>query len=356
MVTTREIAAAFDNGMEFFSTFGGNPVACAAGLAVLRRARARRACRRTRGGSASGCSRGAARRSRAGTLIGDVRGPACSSASSWCATATPLEPAADEAAYVVNRMRERGVLIGTDGPFGNVLKLRPPLVFSEDDAALFLAVLDEVLQEDGAGLKTPTGVQTGRPGAVTLGRFASLSWQGSANAAPRPSQVHVHALRSAGSRACPAQGGARMSRLTVRQVCRGRGGACRSPAVRSIGCGIGAYVDKGKPPKHKPVARGDIDTLKVGEAIEIQLWDGRRLSGKYQGLEWTRPEAYGRRYEAARKKLEPELQLPALGPGARVVVTEGGTATGDFRGIGPGLRALPRGRGSRSCRSRRIGS
>ena len=122
-----------------------------------------------------------------------------------------------------------------------------------------------------------------------------------------------------------------------------------------IGWGLGAHADKGKPPQHKPVARGDVDTLKVGEAIEIQLWDGRRLSGKYLGLEWTRPEVYGPRYEAARKKLEPELQLPALGPGARVVVTEGGTATGDLRGIGPGfVRFLEAGLPEMSIKTHRI--
>ena len=61
-----------------------------------------------------------------------------------------LEPAPEEATYVVNRLRERGVLTGTDGPHHNVLKLRPPLVFSEEDAGLLLATLDEVLAEDGA--------------------------------------------------------------------------------------------------------------------------------------------------------------------------------------------------------------
>jgi 4-aminobutyrate aminotransferase-like enzyme len=63
---------------------------------------------------------------------------------------TTLEPATDEAAYVVDRLRELGVLTGTDGPFHNVLKLRPPLVFSEDDADLFVQRLDEVLAEDAA--------------------------------------------------------------------------------------------------------------------------------------------------------------------------------------------------------------
>jgi 4-aminobutyrate aminotransferase-like enzyme len=61
-----------------------------------------------------------------------------------------LEPATEEAAYVVERLRDLGVLTGTDGPFHNVLKLRPPLVFSEDDADLFVQRLDEVLAEDAA--------------------------------------------------------------------------------------------------------------------------------------------------------------------------------------------------------------
>jgi 4-aminobutyrate aminotransferase-like enzyme len=83
-------------------------------------------------------------------LIGDVRGAGLFLGIELVRDRASLEPATEEAAYVANRLRERGVLTGTDGPFENVLKLRPPLVFSEDDAALFLAVLDEVLQEDGA--------------------------------------------------------------------------------------------------------------------------------------------------------------------------------------------------------------
>jgi 4-aminobutyrate aminotransferase-like enzyme len=60
------------------------------------------------------------------------------------------DPATEEASYVVNRLRERGVLTGTDGPYHNVLKLRPPLIFREADADLFLATLDAVLGEDPA--------------------------------------------------------------------------------------------------------------------------------------------------------------------------------------------------------------
>ena len=55
-----------------------------------------------------------------------------------------------QADYIVNRLRERGVLAGTDGPGHNVIKLRPPLVFSKADADLFVDTLDLVLTEDAA--------------------------------------------------------------------------------------------------------------------------------------------------------------------------------------------------------------
>jgi len=149
VITTREIAAAFDNGMEFFSTFGGNPVACAAGLAVLDvledeglPARARRV-----GEHLLGALRSLQERR---PLIGDVRGAGLFLGVELVRDRTTLEPATHEAAYVVERLRERGVLTGTDGPFHNVIKLRPPLVFSEDDADLFVGRFDEVLAEDGA--------------------------------------------------------------------------------------------------------------------------------------------------------------------------------------------------------------
>ena len=59
-----------------------------------------------------------------------------------------LEPAGDEAGYVANRMRDRGVLLSTDGPFHNVLKLKPPLCFARGDADRLIEALDGVLAED----------------------------------------------------------------------------------------------------------------------------------------------------------------------------------------------------------------
>jgi 4-aminobutyrate aminotransferase-like enzyme len=149
VITTREIAGAFDNGMEFFSTFGGNPVACAAGLAVLDvleqdglQVRAHRV-----GAHLLGALRSLQERR---PLIGDVRGSGLFLGVELVRDRATLEPATPEAAYVVDRLRELGVLTGTDGPFHNVLKLRPPLVFSEEDADLFVQRLEEVLAEDGA--------------------------------------------------------------------------------------------------------------------------------------------------------------------------------------------------------------
>jgi 4-aminobutyrate aminotransferase-like enzyme/Ser/Thr protein kinase RdoA (MazF antagonist) len=149
VVTTQEIAASFANGMEFFSTFGGNPVACAAGLAVLDVLRDEalqdQALRvgkywMTELKKLQDCHR----------LIGDVRGSGLFLGIDLVRDRETREPAAEQADYVVNRLRDRGILAGTDGPHHNVIKLRPPLIFSESDADLFAATLESILQEDGA--------------------------------------------------------------------------------------------------------------------------------------------------------------------------------------------------------------
>ena len=147
VVTSREIAASFDNGMEFFSTFGGNPVACAAGLAVLDVLRDERLQERALvvGRHLAASLRRLQDRH---APIGDVRGSGLFLGVELVRDRETREPAAEEAAYVVNRLRERGVLAGTDGPHQSVLKLRPPLIFSERDADLFVATLDDVLRED----------------------------------------------------------------------------------------------------------------------------------------------------------------------------------------------------------------
>ena len=133
LVTTPAIADAFDNGMEFFSTFGGNTVSSAVGLAVLDvlrdeslQAHALRVGNRLLAGL-----RPLARQFAA---VGDVRGSGLFLGLELVRDRVTMEPAPDEASRVVNRMREQGILLGTDGPYHNVVKIRPPMPFDEADA------------------------------------------------------------------------------------------------------------------------------------------------------------------------------------------------------------------------------
>jgi 4-aminobutyrate aminotransferase-like enzyme/Ser/Thr protein kinase RdoA (MazF antagonist) len=147
VVTTQEIADSFDNGMEFFSTFGGNTVSCAIGLAVLDvlieeklQERALRIGNRMLDGLRPLLDRY--------PIVGDVRGSGFFLGVELVRDRETLEPAAEEASFVSNLMRERGVLLGTDGPFHNVVKIRPPMQFSESDADFLVATLEEILSSD----------------------------------------------------------------------------------------------------------------------------------------------------------------------------------------------------------------
>jgi 4-aminobutyrate aminotransferase-like enzyme len=80
-------------------------------------------------------------------LIGDVRGSGLFLGAELVRDRTTLEPAAEEASFVVNRMRDRGVLIGTDGPHHNVLKIRPPMPFGPEDGRVLIEAMDAALDE-----------------------------------------------------------------------------------------------------------------------------------------------------------------------------------------------------------------
>jgi 4-aminobutyrate aminotransferase-like enzyme len=135
--------------MEFFSTFGGNPVSCAAGLAVLdvvEEEQLQQNALRVGNGLISRLNGLQERHA----VIGDVRGSGLFLGLDLVRDRGTREAATEQASYVCNRLRERGILAGTDGPFHNVIKLRPPLIFSEADAELFVTTLDEILEEDPA--------------------------------------------------------------------------------------------------------------------------------------------------------------------------------------------------------------
>jgi 4-aminobutyrate aminotransferase-like enzyme len=149
VVTTPEIAASFANGMEFFSTFGGNPVACAAGLAVLDVLRDEKLQQNALEVGTQWVSQLRELQSRC-PLVGDVRGSGLFLGIDLVKDRATRAPATEQATYIVNRLRDCGILAGTDGPFHNVIKLRPPLIFSSSDADLFTATLSHILEEDAA--------------------------------------------------------------------------------------------------------------------------------------------------------------------------------------------------------------
>lgn len=149
VVTTKEIAASFDNGMEFFSTFGGNSVSCAVGLAVLDVLQEEHL---QQNALHTGNYWMAALRNlqRSYRLIGDVRGFGLFLGLDLVRSKESREPAPNQASYVVNRLREQAILTGTDGPHHNVIKLRPPLIFSHSDADHFCSTFESILREDPA--------------------------------------------------------------------------------------------------------------------------------------------------------------------------------------------------------------
>jgi 4-aminobutyrate aminotransferase-like enzyme/Ser/Thr protein kinase RdoA (MazF antagonist) len=146
VVTTREIADAFANGMEFFSTFGGNTVSAAVGKTVLEVVQEEGLPAHAEEiGSVllAGLNELKDRHS----LIGDVRGSGLFLGVELVKDRDTLEPASCEASYISNRMRERRILLGTDGPLHNVIKIRPPMPIGLGNAQELLQALGEVLSE-----------------------------------------------------------------------------------------------------------------------------------------------------------------------------------------------------------------
>jgi 4-aminobutyrate aminotransferase-like enzyme/Ser/Thr protein kinase RdoA (MazF antagonist) len=144
VVTTPEIAASFANGMEYFNTFGGNPVSCAAALAVLdilRDEGLQENAHSTGAYLLAGLRSLSARH----PLIGDARGCGLFLGIELVRDPATREPAGAEASRIADRMKDLGVLVSTDGPHRNVIKIKPPLVFSRPDADLLVQCLETAL-------------------------------------------------------------------------------------------------------------------------------------------------------------------------------------------------------------------
>ena len=147
VITTPEIAASFGaTGVEYFNTYGGNPVSCAVGNAVLDVIEKENLMQHavTVGQL---LLEGAKKLGEKYDIVGDVRGRGMFVGIDLVKDRKTREPHTAAAQHVLTRFKEEHILLQSDGPHNNVLKFKSPLAFSQDNAATFLQTLDKVLAE-----------------------------------------------------------------------------------------------------------------------------------------------------------------------------------------------------------------
>ncbi|PWI29629.1 peptidase M23 [Flavobacteriaceae bacterium LYZ1037] len=145
VVCTQEVAQAFANGMEYFNTFGGNPVSCAIGNKVLQVIKDKKL-------QDNALIVGTflkdelLKLQKSYPIIGDVRGQGLF--LGFELTDNDKMPLTEKANYLANRMRDFGILMSTDGKDNNALKIKPPMVFTIENAKELLDRLKQILEED----------------------------------------------------------------------------------------------------------------------------------------------------------------------------------------------------------------
>ena len=145
-VARTDIVDRFSVKGNYFNTFGGNPVSCAAGLAVLdviENENLQQNALTVGQYLIDGVTELASRHEG----IGEIRGSGLFLAVDMVKDRETRDPATELASRVINGLRERGILTGSIGPFDNILKLRPPMVFSTENADYFLEIVDGVLSD-----------------------------------------------------------------------------------------------------------------------------------------------------------------------------------------------------------------
>ena len=146
VITRKEIAEAFANGMEYFNTFGGSQVSCSAGMAVLDVIEREELCKNALN-TGGWLKKKFLELKNSFQIIGDVRGEGFFLGIELVLDRETKEPAPIHAAYLVERMKSRKILLSTEGPAHNVIKFKPPMVFSKNDARHLLLELENVLSE-----------------------------------------------------------------------------------------------------------------------------------------------------------------------------------------------------------------
>jgi len=147
VITKKNIAQAFNNGMEYFNSFGGNPVSCEVGQAVLDIIK-QEELQKNAHETGTYLLDGLKAIQNKYNIIGDVRGRGLFIGIELIKNFDKMVPAPDETELVVNQMKQKGILISSDGPDHNVLKIKPPLVFNRNNADYFLESFEAVMSEN----------------------------------------------------------------------------------------------------------------------------------------------------------------------------------------------------------------
>ena len=150
VVCTQKVADAFANGMEYFNTFGGNPVSCAIATEVLKTVK-RENLQENALQIGEFLKSELKELSKEFPIIGDVRGQGLFLGIEL--VDSDLNPLAEQTNYLVNRMKDYGILMSSDGPNNNVLKIKPPLTFTKENAKELLFYLHKIFAEDFMTLK-----------------------------------------------------------------------------------------------------------------------------------------------------------------------------------------------------------
>ena len=133
VITTEKIASVFNNGMEYFNSFGGNPVSCAVGNAVLDVIEREKLQENALKVGRYFLNKLQILKNKHKKYISEVRGRGLFLGIDIIQENNTLRPNKQLAKKIINFMREKGILLSTDGPYDNVIKIKPPLLFNKDN-------------------------------------------------------------------------------------------------------------------------------------------------------------------------------------------------------------------------------
>ncbi|MCF6242553.1 MAG: aminotransferase class III-fold pyridoxal phosphate-dependent enzyme [Bacteroidales bacterium] len=145
VVCTGEIAQSFENGMEFFSSFGGNPVSCAIGIELLN-VLEKESLVQNAFKIGNYLIEQLHELQKSFPVIGDIRGTGLNLGIDFIKSPDTKKENTELAGKIVNQLRKKGILTGTDGPFDNVLKIKPPMCFTKENVDFFIKEMEKALQ------------------------------------------------------------------------------------------------------------------------------------------------------------------------------------------------------------------